>query len=614
VPYGTEDALEAVKAAITKVTATFSNGTTEAVTDYTVALSTDGTKAIVTFADKTAEIALTYVTLAGIELNTTELTVPYRFHSQGADKKMDYVKSQIVAKAVLSDGTKVAISNSDADLTFTEDGAEGTSVVVAYKGVQETITLTLEQQPAKPEIYPDVPVVDEETRDIEVTFVISEIPAELETEEGITHIETIDIEYSYDDTKLVYKNTQGADSNLDSEGSEAGKVDIDVDIHIDIDSITHTPKAVIELHAPCNVEGVFTISIDGLMINGIDVSQYFGFSSIDIPLVAAECEYGEWYVPAGSDPTDYKNGKEVRDCTVCGGTEERPIRVTEIASAVINGIEIPYEYYYGKTPAEIANYIKTLGTLATAKLTTKQQSGVAYTTDVDNDDVVVTVDVDANKATITYLNAYNPATDTPYDAKCEIALTFDPNPTPGPGGNTPGSGRPSIGGGFAGGAYAPNVPTTMFSDVPTSHYAYEAIKNLYNRGIVSGDENGRINPDLGITREETAKIALLINGIAVEKGLTIDFKDKSKVSGWAYDYVATAIKHGILKGYDGVLKGGSLGIGDDGLYLGGMLLDTLHDGGLIMLKLYLIKRNRLMRCVILTIKRVLIAVHTRGHV
>ena len=553
VPYGTEDVLAAVKAAVTAVTASFSNGTTAPVTEYTVALTADGTKAIVTFDNQTAEIALTYVTLTGIELNKTALEVPYRFHSQGADKKMEYVKSQIIAKAVLSDGTKVAISDGDADLTFAEEGAAGTTVTVAYKGVQETVALTLEPQPAKPEVYPDVPVIDEETRDISVAFVVSEIPAELETVEGITHIETIDITYTYDDSKLVYKNTQGADSNLDSDGSEAGKIDIDVNIGIEIDDINHTAKAVIELHAPCNVEGVFTIAVDGLVINGIDVSQYFGFSSIDIPLTAVDCEYGEWYVPAGTDPTDYKNGKEVRDCTVCGGSEERPIRVVEIASAVANGIEVPYEYHYGKTATEIADYIKTLGTLATAKLTTKQQSGDAYTTNLDNADVVVTVDTAANKAVIKYVNAYNPETDTTYDATCEIALTLAANSTPGgniPGGSIPGGGRPSIGGGFAGGSFAPNVPTTMFNDVPTSHYAYEAIKNLYNRGIVSGDENGNINPDLGITREETAKVALLINGIPVEKGLSIDFKDKAKVSGWAYDYVATAIKYGILKGYD----------------------------------------------------------------
>ena len=48
--------------AITAVTATYSDGTTAVVTDYTVALSADGAKAIVTYEDKTAEIALTYAT------------------------------------------------------------------------------------------------------------------------------------------------------------------------------------------------------------------------------------------------------------------------------------------------------------------------------------------------------------------------------------------------------------------------------------------------------------------------------------------------------------------------------------------------------------------------
>ena len=39
-----------------------------------------------------------------------------------------------------------------------------------------------------------------------------------------------------------------------------------------------------------------------------------------------------------------------------------------------------------------------------------------------------------------------------------------------------------------------------------NHWGYEYIENLVRRGIVSGDNNGRINPDNSITRAEFAKI------------------------------------------------------------------------------------------------------------
>ena len=97
--------------------------------------------------------------------------------------------------------------------------------------------------------------------------------------------------------------------------------------------------------------------------------------------------------------------------------------------------------------------------------------------------------------------------------------------------------------------------TAFFEDVPSSHYGYEAIKNLYDANILSGDENNKLNPDALVTREEVLKLALAVNNINVQSGLSIPFADASKVSDWAKDIVATAIKNEIIKGYgDGTIK------------------------------------------------------------
>ncbi len=91
-------------------------------------------------------------------------------------------------------------------------------------------------------------------------------------------------------------------------------------------------------------------------------------------------------------------------------------------------------------------------------------------------------------------------------------------------------------------------PTSEFADMDKSHFAYEAVANLYKNGFVSGDETGTIRPEQGITREETAKLALSINKVEVEQQLTVDAPDSNAVSHWAKDIVATAYKYGVLHG------------------------------------------------------------------
>lgn len=100
-----------------------------------------------------------------------------------------------------------------------------------------------------------------------------------------------------------------------------------------------------------------------------------------------------------------------------------------------------------------------------------------------------------------------------------------------------------------------NDDKKVFSDIKTDHFAYESIKSLYEKGIISGDGTNKVRPEDGITREETAKLALAINDIAIEKGAVINATDAHIVSNWAKDIVATAANKGILKGYtDGTIR------------------------------------------------------------
>lgn len=50
--------------------------------------------------------------------------------------------------------------------------------------------------------------------------------------------------------------------------------------------------------------------------------------------------------------------------------------------------------------------------------------------------------------------------------------------------------------------------TTTFSDVPTSHWAYTYITDLFTKNIINGYGNGKFGPENSITRGELVKIAI----------------------------------------------------------------------------------------------------------
>lgn len=223
---------------------------------------------------------------------------------------------------------------------------------------------------------------------------------------------------------------------------------------------------------------------------------------------------------------------------------EIPVTQVTVASIVsdITSLSIAHENWFNKTATEIADYIKSAaGYKITATMSDSSTLDVTST-------AVVTVDSANNKAIV-----------TAGGATAEIALTFLPyGYTEGDSSESGGSSTPPrrpVTGSGAGIVITPAQPEDVtFVDLAKTHYAYEAIMALYERGIISGDGN-KVYPENGITRQEIAKVALGIADIKVDATLTIDAPDKADVAAWATGYVATAIKEGIIKGYeDGTIQ------------------------------------------------------------
>ncbi len=92
-----------------------------------------------------------------------------------------------------------------------------------------------------------------------------------------------------------------------------------------------------------------------------------------------------------------------------------------------------------------------------------------------------------------------------------------------------------------------------FSDVPRSHWAYEAIMDMAEKGIISGYKDGTFRPDAKISRAEFAKIMIAAADIKIDQSEHVKqtFIDVSKRH-WAFYYVELAKSY--LTGY----KAGSI--------------------------------------------------------
>lgn len=134
------------------------------------------------------------------------------------------------------------------------------------------------------------------------------------------------------------------------------------------------------------------------------------------------------------------------------------------------------------------------------------------------------------------------------------------------GGGSSSGGSSSSGKGSGGTVFAPGATTAnsdivqtsaVFGDVSVSHWAKNAIEFLAEKGVVSGDENNKFNPDNSIKREEFVKMLVCAIDGDVEDG-TDSFIDTDKTA-WYSKYLAKAKEIGIVSGRDD----GSFGVGEN---------------------------------------------------
>ncbi len=87
-----------------------------------------------------------------------------------------------------------------------------------------------------------------------------------------------------------------------------------------------------------------------------------------------------------------------------------------------------------------------------------------------------------------------------------------------------------------------------FSDIDENHWAYENVKSLFEKDIISGTSETTFSPDSYVTREQITK--MIVNAFSIETNTdstNFGFSDVDK-NEWYYSYVLTAKNKGIING------------------------------------------------------------------
>lgn len=95
------------------------------------------------------------------------------------------------------------------------------------------------------------------------------------------------------------------------------------------------------------------------------------------------------------------------------------------------------------------------------------------------------------------------------------------------------------------GSYAVLVVDKTFSDVPSSHWAYEVIRELAAKEAVDGTGDGAFQPNRSVTRAEFA--SMLVRALGLTEQGAVAFEDVPAGSWYAKD-VSIAYKAGIVQG------------------------------------------------------------------
>ncbi|HEY4390215.1 MAG TPA: glycosyl hydrolase 53 family protein [Paenibacillus sp.] len=94
----------------------------------------------------------------------------------------------------------------------------------------------------------------------------------------------------------------------------------------------------------------------------------------------------------------------------------------------------------------------------------------------------------------------------------------------------------------------------LFNDVPAQAWYADAVSVAYQYGIVNGKGNGQFDPQASLTREEMAvmlmKAYTLFGESMPQQEMDNPFADDGDISAWAAEFVASAVKLGLLQGRD----------------------------------------------------------------
>lgn len=88
-------------------------------------------------------------------------------------------------------------------------------------------------------------------------------------------------------------------------------------------------------------------------------------------------------------------------------------------------------------------------------------------------------------------------------------------------------------------SFSQNQSNPIFSDLPQNHWAYNAVKFMVERGIITGYPDNTFRPDNPVTRAEFARIMVISLNLPIKVTDEPSFKDVPK-DHWAYPYVESA--------------------------------------------------------------------------
>lgn len=89
----------------------------------------------------------------------------------------------------------------------------------------------------------------------------------------------------------------------------------------------------------------------------------------------------------------------------------------------------------------------------------------------------------------------------------------------------------------------------QFKDVSSKDYYAEAVQNLYDKGIMTGDDKGLFNPKAEITREEIfAVIGRIVESNSSGREILQKYTDAGELSAWAVEGAVRAVANRIIIG------------------------------------------------------------------